>query len=1354
MRTSLLNTFSLLLLLLFANQLQAQEELVKDINPGGGWSEFEYLFHLGDNFYFTANGDSGRELWISDGTPDGTEILLDINVGFIGSNPSQFVELNGTWLFSADNGVTGTELWKTDGTTAGTTILKDIHPGFPSSDISGMVNIGGQLYFQANNGTNGLELWMSDGTAAGTNMLSDLNPGVSSSSPEYMTSLGTDVYFSANDGTNGKEIWKTDGTVAGTSMVADIFTGADSSFPTNLTAVANSLYFTADDGLVGREIYKTDGTAAGTILQGDINPGISPSSATDLTAVGNYLFLSANDGTNGTELWRSDAGSPTPDLQMLELFAGAFSTLPSNFIKLNDDLIFNANDGTNGYELWIANASDGSVNLVKNISPNFNSSNPVMLDVLNNEVIFSAKDSAIGVELWKTDGTEAGTVLLGDLNPVLADSTNSFPQLPFIRAGIMYFTATDDINGWQIWRTDGTLSATQRLTDIPHDTIFNNSYKPYAVNSLGNTIINFVALGDAVGEELWKYSLDPVTIDDITSNSPLNCAGDADGTIDVQISGGVGDQSCYTYTWSDPAITGLSASNLSAGDYELTVTDCVGFTVTTTITIVEPTIIVPSASLLSDATCFGESDGSALVSPTGGISPYTYAWDNGETTDIATNLSAGAHQVTVTDSNNCTNIETINIGEPTAVVASAIAGFPVCFGGTDATATASGTGGSANYTFVWDNGETTATAVNLTGGDHSVTVTDMSGCSDVVIVSILTSTALEFEFITVDATCPGIPNGSASVNISGGSGIGYTYLWSTGSMTDQAGDLTGGTFSVTVTDSNACSATESIIVENPAVSITPLAAESCGGNADGQAEIVVTSTTGTYTYLWDNGETTAIATMLTAGQHTVTVTDISTCSFVEMLTIDGAAALTAASPVLTSPSCTGEQNGMAVYMPTGGTLPYTYTWSTGTVSNDGTLTDLFAATQYCVTITEAGNCSEFTDCFTLIEPSQITNTFQGETTPATCGDICDGTIEAVPMGGNAAGIYDFTWSTGETTIGAASSVANEICYGFTFVTITDGLCSVVDTFFNGTAPNALVVTTAETDVTCFGASDGQLDISVTGGVAPYTFDGPTADLPAGDYTVVVTDASGCSNSVQFQINQPEEITAGITTVDVTCNGGTDGSAVIIATGGTAPYTFTGPSGDLGAGTYSVQVTDANGCTLDTSFDINEPEAITATSSSTPEVFEDGTATVDAVMGGVAPYVFSWNTTPVQNTPIAVGLLSGDYECVITDANACTFTVSVMVDFLGAANQLDALSKFEILPNPAQSIATLDIEFDNAFDVRLDVFDVVGKLVQSNDYENLLSRKIDLDVSAFEQGVYTVRLSTLEGWTAKRLVVVL
>jgi len=100
MRKSLLNTISLILLFLFVNQLQAQEELVKDINPGGGWSEFEYLFHIGDNFYFAANGDSGRELWISDGTSDGTELLLDINVGFIGSNPTQFVELNGAWYFS------------------------------------------------------------------------------------------------------------------------------------------------------------------------------------------------------------------------------------------------------------------------------------------------------------------------------------------------------------------------------------------------------------------------------------------------------------------------------------------------------------------------------------------------------------------------------------------------------------------------------------------------------------------------------------------------------------------------------------------------------------------------------------------------------------------------------------------------------------------------------------------------------------------------------------------------------------------------------------------------------------------------------------------------------------------------------------------------------------------------------------------------------------------------------------------------------------------------------------------------------------------------------------------------------
>ncbi len=1355
MRKSLLSTFSFILLLCFSNQILAQQELVKDINPGGGWSEFEYLFHIGDNFYFAANGDSGRELWISDGTPDGTQELIDINVGFIGSNPTQFVELNGVWYFSADNGVTGAELWRTDGTAAGTTILKDIHPGFPSSEIAGMVNIEGVLYFEANDGANGKELWTSDGTTAGTNMLVDINPGLSSGSPEHFTLFGTDVYFSANDGVNGKEIWKTDGTLVGTSMVADVFTGSESSFPANLTTVGNALYFTADDGVVGREVYKTDGTAAGTTLQGDINPGISPSNASDLYAVGNYLFLSANDGTNGTELWRSDATSATPDLQMIELFAGAFSTLPTNFIKLNDDLIFNANDGTNGYELWIANASDGSVNLVKNISPNFNSSNPVMLDVLNNEVIFAAKDSAIGVELWKTDGTEAGTILLGDLNPTVADTSNSFPQLPYISDGIMYFTATDDVNGWQIWRTDGTVSATQRLTSIPHDTIFNNSYKPYAVNIVGNTSLNFVALGDAVGEELWKYSLDPITITDVTTtNSPLNCAGDSNGAIDVLVSGGVGDPNCFTYTWSDPSIMGLSATNLSAGDYQLTVTDCVGFTVTTNITIVGPEMIVPTTMLVADAACAGEASGQASVSATGGTGAYTYLWDNNEMTDVALSLSAGTHFVTVTDANNCTAVESVIVGEPTAVTASATAGALGCFGGNDGTAIATGTGGTGAYTFIWDNGETTATALNLNEGDHTVTVTDANNCSDIASVTITTNTPLGFQFSTVAATCPGVANGSASVSTSGGSGSGYTYLWSTGNMTNDAGAVTGGTYTVTVTDSNGCTGEGSVIVENPEVYFDQIMPTTCAGTTDGQATIVVNSDAGMYTYLWDNAETTATATVLAAGVHTVTITEMSGCSFVETVTIEGTAALTAGAPVLTAPSCPGDQNGMAVYTPTGGTMPYTFTWSTGTVNNDGVLADLVGGNEYCVTITEAGNCTELTDCFTLSEPTQITNTFQGEITPASCGGFCDGSIEAVPMGGSSTGIYDFTWSTGETTMGAASSVANELCYGLTYVTITDGLCSVVDTFDYGTAPNPIIATTLTTDVTCFGGFDGSVDITLSGGLPPYTYDSPTTGLEAGDYIVVATDYTGCSIDIPFQINQPDELVANVTTVDVTCNGGLDGMATIIVFGGTEPYTFVGETGELGAGSYNVEVVDGNGCSIDVTFDISEPEAITVTTISTPDMGSgNGSAAIDLIAGGTAPYTYAWNTTPIQTTPIATDLVFGDYECVITDSNGCTAAVTVTVDFLESINQLDALSKFEILPNPAQTITTLDIEFDNAFDVQVEVYDVVGRLLQSNTYDNLLAQKIDLDVRVFEQGVYTVRLSTKEGWVAKRLVVV-
>jgi ELWxxDGT repeat protein len=214
----------------------------------------------------------------------------------IGAN--YLTDVGGTLFFKASGD--GSELWKSDGTAAGTEMVKNINPAYSGNNPSLLTNVGGTLFFTADDGTNGYELWKSDGSATGTVMVKDINPA--GSGPEYLTNVGGTLFFRADDG-NGKELWKSDGTAAGTEMVKDI-NPVGSSSPEFLTDVGGTLFFRADDGTNGRELWQSDGTPGGTVMVKDINP-VGENWLEELTDVGGTLFFSASDGTNGYELWRA-----------------------------------------------------------------------------------------------------------------------------------------------------------------------------------------------------------------------------------------------------------------------------------------------------------------------------------------------------------------------------------------------------------------------------------------------------------------------------------------------------------------------------------------------------------------------------------------------------------------------------------------------------------------------------------------------------------------------------------------------------------------------------------------------------------------------------------------------------------------------------------------------------------------------------------------------------------------------------------------------------------------------------------------------------------------------------------------
>ena len=489
-------------------------------------------------------------------------LVKDIFLGLSGSFSSSLTAVGNTLYFTANDGVNGYELWKSDGTAAGTVLVKDILPGASWSYPRHLTAVGSTLYFTAEDGLNGRELWKSDGTAAGTVLVADIRPSSYSSSPRYLTAVGSTLFFQAFDGVNGYELWKSDGRAAGTVLVKDINPSSFNSFPTNLTAVGKTLFFRADDGLNGRELWKSDGTAAGTVLVKDIRPGSSSSIPRYLTVVGNTLYFAASDNVNGVELWKSD-GTAAGTVLVKDIRPGSSGSYPRHLTVVGNTLFFRTDDGVNGRELWKSvtyfdsdstTARTGTV-LVKDIHPGASSSNLDYLTAVGNALFFIADDGVNGFELWKSDGTAAGTVLVKDIHP---GSSSSNPRHLTAVGNTLFFTADDGVNGTELWKSDGTAAGTVLVSDIGLGSYGSN---PLNLRAVGSTLY-FTADDGVNGRELWAVSTPTLAIAATNANQTEGNRGSKAFTFTVTRS--VNTTGTNNVNW---AVTGSGSNPANATDF-------------------------------------------------------------------------------------------------------------------------------------------------------------------------------------------------------------------------------------------------------------------------------------------------------------------------------------------------------------------------------------------------------------------------------------------------------------------------------------------------------------------------------------------------------------------------------------------------------------------------------------------------------------------------------------------------------------------------------------------------------------------------------------------------------------------
>ena len=326
------------------------------------------------------------------------------------------IELDEVVLFTGNNGSTGLELWVSDGTRDGTELVKDILPGVYSSGLIDPVRFGEGILFAASNGVNGSELWYSDGTEEGTYMIKDINPGYArgllSSAVNGYSSLITEsrsgAYFRATNGVNGTELWFTDGTEQGTYMVSDIYPGASESTPSSLMTIADVVYFSANNGVNGTELWRSDGTEQGTTMIMDINPGSPSSNPSQITEAGGIIYFSANDGIVGQELWKTtgitSSTSLVKDIRVPTDFAGGanYGSYPSQFIEFNDKLYFAAGSYREDWdisriELWTSSGTNETTFRVGEDQEFFG--NPETLTIFGDE-LFMSLDTVVG-SAWR-----------------------------------------------------------------------------------------------------------------------------------------------------------------------------------------------------------------------------------------------------------------------------------------------------------------------------------------------------------------------------------------------------------------------------------------------------------------------------------------------------------------------------------------------------------------------------------------------------------------------------------------------------------------------------------------------------------------------------------------------------------------------------------------------------------------------------------------------------------------------------------------------------------------------------------------------------------------------------------------
>ena len=897
------------------------------------------------------------------------------------------------------------------------------------------------------------------------------------------------------------------------------------------------------------------------------------------------------------------------------------------------------------------------------------------------------------------------------------------------------------------------------------------------------------------------------------------CKGDSTGMI---VSQATGSQAPYRYYWFDPSGDSLytvgmdqfkfgrdTLYNLPTGTYDLHLYDAFGCIENYTITVGEPSspLSIDSVVVSNMVTCYGEDNGAAQTFYSGGMQNYYIMWDNGEMNSNAVNLTSGYHVVTLTDDWGCTVKDSVYIPENSEIETTILLDNEVsCYGLSDGSVSATSVGGVPNYSYFWSNGHidigTSTTNSGLVYGSYYLTTQDIYGCEVFDSVLVSQPDPLYVEADEIDSiSCYGYDDGLAYAYALGGTSP-YTFYWDslTGYVGDTNGMLTPGIHTVYVVDSRGCLSWDTVLTHEPPVfevnildtlTILPY----CVGVNSASLTSLANGGTPPYWYEWNDNavtpQTTPTASNLLAGVYTITVMDSRGCFVSDTRDIDtvtGTMMSTIYDPLSYNGgyhiSCYGEDDGM-LYVVGGGTdhLPFTYQWygPNGFSSTNDSILDLSAGT-YSVTILDTNNCS-VNNSFDITTPDDLQYTTVSVLRQESCEGSCNGQLDITLEGGTPPyiGISTET-STGvqltSTMIG--DSILGDICSGTWSVVLTDangcsssllpGGVAIQTVGYNNQTTSQVNLSTV-VNVLCYGTSTGSLSVLNPNTNPNFSYNwenvntpglsvgigNTVSNLPAGFYVLESQYADslnfglpyeGCTSRDTVEIIENLEITVNGLITHVDCFDQSTGSISVappngFITGGVSPYTLQwNPGGMLGTtvnglseGTYTISVTDGEGCSKVDTFEVTQPDLLTVN-------ITNNNATLTAnVIGGVPGYTYSWKefsnpSVTLQGGATYVVLSPGSYYCEIEDNNGCvsdsdtiTFENSTSLDL----KDLDV----RIYPNPFVDRTTIDFG-RMMIEGKVNVLDILGNIVDV--YELDHQRELVIERGSKSKGVYFVEIT--------------